>query len=323
MTTYGNAWIVTMDDGGTEHERGWLRVEDGLIAEVHGGEAPAGAEDLGGAVVTPGFVNTHHHLYQTLTRARAQQADLFTWLKTLYPVWARIDEEQEYAAARCGLAELARSGCSTVFDHHYVFPRGVHGLVEAEIRAAQELGVRIVASRGSMDLGESDGGLPPDSLVEDIDTILADTERLHRLADGATGADRRRAVLALLGDDAADGGVGRRSRAASACSCTRTSPRRSRRTRTAASSSTARRSNTSSGSAGSPTMSGARTAFTCRTPTSRRSAARESASRTARPPTCGSAPASRRCARCSMLMSASGSESTAALRTSEATSSST
>jgi cytosine/adenosine deaminase-related metal-dependent hydrolase len=185
VTTYGNAWIVTMDDGGTEHERGWLRVEDGLIAEVHGGEPPAGAEDFGGAVVTPGFVNTHHHLYQTLTRARAQQADLFTWLKTLYPVWARIDDEQEYAAARCGLAELARSGCSTVFDHHYVFPRGVVGLVEAEIRAAQELGVRIVASRGSMDLGESDGGLPPDSLVEDIDTILADTERLHRLADGA------------------------------------------------------------------------------------------------------------------------------------------
>jgi cytosine/adenosine deaminase-related metal-dependent hydrolase len=185
VSTYGNAWIVTMDDGGTEHERGWLRVEDGLIAEVHGGEAPVGAEDLGGAVVTPGFVNTHHHLYQTLTRARAQQADLFTWLKTLYPVWARIDDEQEYAAARCGLAELARSGCSTVFDHHYVFPSGVVGLVEAEIRAAQELGVRIVASRGSMDLGESDGGLPPDSLVEDIDTILADTERLHRLADGA------------------------------------------------------------------------------------------------------------------------------------------
>jgi len=186
VTAYGNAWIVTADAAGTEHERGWLRVEDGLIAEVRGGEAPAGAEDLAGAVVTPGFVNTHHHLYQTLTRARAQQADLFTWLKTLYPVWARIDDEMEYAAARCGLAELALSGCSTVFDHHYVFPRGVSGLVEAEVRAAQELGVRIVAARGSMDLGESAGGLPPDSLVEDIDTILADTERLHRLADGAT-----------------------------------------------------------------------------------------------------------------------------------------
>jgi cytosine/adenosine deaminase-related metal-dependent hydrolase len=181
----GNAWIATMDDAGTEHRRGWLRVEDGLVAEVGEGDAPAGADDLHGAVVTPGFVNTHHHLYQTLTRARAQEADLFTWLKTLYPVWARIDDEMEHAAALCGLAELALSGCTTVFDHHYVFPRGVSGLVEAELAAARELGVRIVASRGSMDLGESDGGLPPDSLVEDIDTILADTERLHGLVDGA------------------------------------------------------------------------------------------------------------------------------------------
>lgn len=180
----GNCWLVTMDDAGTEHRHGWIRIEDGLVAEVGSGVAPDGAEDLGGAVVTPGFVNTHHHLYQTLTRARAQQADLFTWLKTLYPRWARIDDEMEYAAARCGLAELALSGCTTVFDHHYVFPRGVSGLVEAEVRAAQELGVRLVASRGSMDLGASDGGLPPDSLVEDIDAILADTERLHALADG-------------------------------------------------------------------------------------------------------------------------------------------
>jgi cytosine/adenosine deaminase-related metal-dependent hydrolase len=180
----GNGWVVTMDDAGTEHERGWIRIVDGLIAEVGSGDAPAGAEDLHGAVITPGFVNTHHHLYQTLTRARAQQADLFTWLKELYPRWARLDDEMEYAAARCGLAELALSGCTTVFDHHYVFPRGVSGLVEAELRAAQELGVRMVASRGSMDLGESDGGLPPDSLIEDLDTILADTERLHGLADG-------------------------------------------------------------------------------------------------------------------------------------------
>jgi cytosine/adenosine deaminase-related metal-dependent hydrolase len=181
----GNCWLVTMDDADTEYPTGWISIEDGLVGEVGSGPAPAGAEDLGGAVVTPGFVNTHHHLYQTLTRARAQQADLFTWLKTLYPRWARIDDEMEYAAARCGLAELALSGCTTVFDHHYVFPRGVSGLVEAEVRAAQELGVRLVASRGSMDLGESDGGLPPDSLVEDIDAILADTERLHSLADGA------------------------------------------------------------------------------------------------------------------------------------------
>jgi cytosine/adenosine deaminase-related metal-dependent hydrolase len=135
---------------------------------------------LGGALVTPGLVNTHHHLYQTLTRTRAQEADLFTWLKTLYPVWAGIDAESEYAAARTGLAELALSGSTTVFDHHYVFPRGRDGLIEAEVRAARELGLRIVASRGSMDLGESQGGLPPDSLVEEADAVLADTERLHR-----------------------------------------------------------------------------------------------------------------------------------------------
>jgi cytosine/adenosine deaminase-related metal-dependent hydrolase len=129
-------------------------------------------------------VNTHHHLYQTLTRARAQQADLFTWLRELYPVWARLDAEMEHAAARAGLAELALSGCSTVFDHHYVFPRGVTGLIEAELDAARSLGLRFVAARGSMDLGESDGGLPPDALVEDLDAILADTERLAALTDG-------------------------------------------------------------------------------------------------------------------------------------------
>jgi 8-oxoguanine deaminase len=181
--TLCNCWLVTMDDAGTEHARGWLRIEDGLIAALGAGDAPGPGEDLHGAVVTPGLVNTHHHLYQTLTRARAQEADLFTWLKTLYPVWARLDEEMEHAAARAGLAELALSGCTTVFDHHYVFPRGVSGLVEAEIRAAHEVGVRIVASRGSMDLGESDGGLPPDSLVEDLDEILADTERLAAFAN--------------------------------------------------------------------------------------------------------------------------------------------
>ena len=124
------------------------------------------------------------HCRSTLTRARAQQADLFTWLQELYPVWARLDAEAEYAAARTGLAELALSGCSTVFDHHYVFPRGRSGLVEAEIQAARELGVRLVASRGSMDLGASQGGLPPDELTEDRDAILADTERLAGLADG-------------------------------------------------------------------------------------------------------------------------------------------
>jgi cytosine/adenosine deaminase-related metal-dependent hydrolase len=177
---YANGWVVTCDDVGSEHEPGWLLVEDGLVSATGDGAEPAADErvDLGGAVVTPGLVNTHHHLCQTLTRARAQEANLFGWLRQLYPVWAGIDAEAEYAAARAGLAELAFSGCTTVFDHHYVFPRGRAGLIEAEVQAASELGVRIVASRGSMDLGESDGGLPPDELVEDIDAVLADTERL-------------------------------------------------------------------------------------------------------------------------------------------------
>ena len=180
-----NAHVVAMDDEGSEHDDGWVLIANGRIEAVGGSIPPDAAErvDLGGAVVTPGLVNTHHHLYQTLTRARAQQADLFTWLRKLYPVWAGIDEESVYAAARTGLAELALSGCTTVFDHHYVFPRGTSGLIEAEVRASRELGVRIVASRGSMDLGESDGGLPPDALVEEIDDVLSETERLAGLQD--------------------------------------------------------------------------------------------------------------------------------------------
>jgi cytosine/adenosine deaminase-related metal-dependent hydrolase len=175
-----------MDDAGSEHPDGWVLVRDGLVAAVGGGQEPECEErlDLGGALVTPGLVNTHHHLYQTLTRARAQESTLFEWLVELYPVWAGLDAEAEYAAARTGLAELALSGCSTVFDHHYVFPRGRAGILEAELQAARELGLRLVASRGSMDLGAAQGGLPPDSLVETIDEILADTERVAAQADG-------------------------------------------------------------------------------------------------------------------------------------------
>jgi cytosine/adenosine deaminase-related metal-dependent hydrolase len=185
-TLLTNAHIVTMDDAGTEYEGGWILIEDGLVQDAGAGTRPAAddTDDLGGAVVTPGLVNTHHHLWQNLTRARAQDENLFGWLKALYPIWAAIDEEAEYAAARVGLAELALSGCTTVFDHHYLFPPGVTGLLEAEIRAARELGVRIVAARGSMDLGESQGGLPPDSVVESRDDALAATEAAAALADG-------------------------------------------------------------------------------------------------------------------------------------------
>jgi len=181
-----NAHVVTMDDAGTEYEGGWILVEDGLVKDAGAGAKPEAdtAHDLGGAVVTPGLVNAHHHLWQNLTRARAQDEDLFGWLKALYPIWSAIDEEAEYAAARVGLAELALSGCTTVFDHHYLFPPGATGLLEAEIRAACELGVRIVAARGSMDLGESQGGLPPDGVVETRDEALSATEAAARLADG-------------------------------------------------------------------------------------------------------------------------------------------
>jgi cytosine/adenosine deaminase-related metal-dependent hydrolase len=189
-TLFTNAYVVVGDQAGTEHDGGWLLVDGGFVAASGDGERPAAVEtvDLDGALVTPGLVNTHHHLYQTLTRARAQEADLFTWLKTLYPVWAGIDAEAEYAAARTGIAELALAGCTTVFDHHYLFPPGVEGLLEAEVQAARELGVRIVASRGSMDLGESKGGLPPDHVVETTDAVLAETESAARLHESGPGA---------------------------------------------------------------------------------------------------------------------------------------
>ena len=189
-TLVANAHIVTMDDAGTEIPNGWLLLDDGFVEEVGSGNPPPAEayENVAGSLITPGLVNTHNHLFQTLTRTRAQQADLFTWLKHLYPLWQQVDADAEYAAARAGLAELALSGCSTVFDHHYVFPQGQPGLIEAEIQAASELGLRIMAGRGSMDLGESDGGLPPDELVEDREQILAETRRVAELHEPGPGA---------------------------------------------------------------------------------------------------------------------------------------
>jgi cytosine/adenosine deaminase-related metal-dependent hydrolase len=190
-TLLTNAFVVTMDDDGTEYPDGWILLDDGFVESVGTGSPPPAEhfENLGGALVTPGLINTHHHLFQTLTRTRAQQADLFTWLRELYPLWARIDYPAEYAAARSGLAELALSGCSTVFDHHYVFPQpdGIE-LLNAEITAAEELGMRLIAARGSMNLGESKGGLPPDELVEDDDQILSTTEWAARKHDYNPGA---------------------------------------------------------------------------------------------------------------------------------------
>ena len=142
-----------------------------------------------GHLATPGLVNCHHHLYQWATRGLAQQATLFEWLVELYPVWALIDDEICWAAARAGLAALARSGCSASTDHHYVFPRDAGDLLEVEIGAAASVGLRFHPCRGSMDLGRSDGGLPPDEVVEDRDAILAASEAaISRFHDPAPGA---------------------------------------------------------------------------------------------------------------------------------------
>jgi len=137
------------------------------------------------AIVTPGLVNTHHHLYQWLTRGYAVGSDLFGWLTTLYPIWGRITAEDVHVAAQVGLAELVLSGCTTAADHHYLVPRSDDSVFDAVADAAGIIGVRLHLARGSMDLGESDGGLPPDHVVEDIDTILASTQRVaDRLHDG-------------------------------------------------------------------------------------------------------------------------------------------
>ena len=192
--------VVTMDDAGTEIPGGSLLIEDGVITWVGSGSPPRAAADLRrvdgrGTVALPGLVNTHHHLYQSLTRARALDQGLFGWLRTLYPVWAGLDPEWERAAARVGLAELALTGCTTTTDHHYVFPPAVEGLLEAEIEAARELGLRFHPCRGSMDLGRSAGGLPPDSVVQDADTVLIETEEaVRRYHDPAPGSMLRVAI---------------------------------------------------------------------------------------------------------------------------------
>jgi len=173
--------LVTMDDDEQRIPGGGLFVRDGVIEQVGPSEdLPDEVDqvlDASGMVVLPGLINTHHHLYQTLTRAvpAAQDATLFRWLKTLYPIWAGLTPEAVYVSALIGLAELVLSGCTTAADHLYIYPNGCR--IDDEIRAAQEIGVRFHASRGAMSLGESKGGLPPDRVVEDEDFILKDTQR--------------------------------------------------------------------------------------------------------------------------------------------------
>jgi cytosine/adenosine deaminase-related metal-dependent hydrolase len=172
--------VVTMDGDRSEHAVGHVVVEDARIVTVAAGRAPAGLDDASyvdgsGCLATPGLVNTHHHLYQWLTRGMAVDHTLFEWLTTLYPVWGCLDEDSVRVGATGALVQLARTGCTTTMDHHYVFPADGGDLLGAEIEAAREVGLRFLPTRGSMDLGVSQGGLPPDHVVEDIDTILTET----------------------------------------------------------------------------------------------------------------------------------------------------
>jgi cytosine/adenosine deaminase-related metal-dependent hydrolase len=197
LTVIRNADVlVTMDDARREIAGGAIAFRDGVIEAVGPAsdfealiDEAAQVVDAYGCVVTPGLVNTHHHLYQTLTRAlpTTASASLFPWLKTLYPIWARYRPEDVFAATQLGLAELALSGCTLTSDHLYLFPNGV--TIEDTIEAAQAIGIRFHPTRGAMSVGESDGGLPPDSLVEKEPAILNDAIRLiDRWHDPAEGA---------------------------------------------------------------------------------------------------------------------------------------
>jgi cytosine/adenosine deaminase-related metal-dependent hydrolase len=179
--------IATCDEAGTEFADGHLVVDENRISSLGPGPAPVSGPgspdhqltrvDGHGCLLTPGLVNTHHHLYQWVTRAVSQDETLFGWLTRLYPIWAGIDEAIVEAAAAANLGWLALTGCTTSSDHHYVFPKRGGDLLEAEISAARRIGLRFHPARGSMDLGRSQGGLPPDEVVEDRDAILVATEQ--------------------------------------------------------------------------------------------------------------------------------------------------
>ena len=173
--------IVSCDGQDTVYKNCSLLIEDGVITRI--GPEPMEADEIidgAGCIVYPGLVNTHHHLYQTFSRnlPQVQNMELFEWLRTLYEIWKNLDPEVIYYSALTGLGELMKNGCTTCFDHHYVFPGGqAENLLDAQFAAAGELGIRMFASRGSMDLSKKDGGLPPDSVVQPVDDILKDCQR--------------------------------------------------------------------------------------------------------------------------------------------------
>ncbi|MEM1333126.1 MAG: 8-oxoguanine deaminase [Actinomycetota bacterium] len=199
LVVSGARCVATVDADRRELDGGWVAITDGLISGIGQGTPPAAARtiDATDCLVTPGLVNTHHHLYQNLTRAFPPMTDkpLFGWLQSLYPLWRSIDSESVYVSAWVGLAELALSGCTTSTDHLYLHPRGAGDLLAAEIDAARDIGMRFHPTRGSMSLSQKDGGLPPDDVVADDDEILAACEdAVARHHDRAFGAMTRVAL---------------------------------------------------------------------------------------------------------------------------------
>jgi cytosine/adenosine deaminase-related metal-dependent hydrolase len=184
LVVRGAELVATLDAERREIPGGWVAVDGGFVTAVGGPSDPPPDADrvvrADGCLVTPGLVNTHHHIYQNLTRAHrgATSASLFDWLSRLYPLWSRLDEEAAHVSAWVGLAELALGGCTTSTDHLYVHPRGAGDLITAEVEAARDLGMRFHPTRGSMSLSQKDGGLPPDTVVQDDDEIPADSVRV-------------------------------------------------------------------------------------------------------------------------------------------------
>jgi cytosine/adenosine deaminase-related metal-dependent hydrolase len=207
--------LVTMDDQRREIRDSGMFIRDGFIEQIGvAGELPSQADeviDLAGHVILPGLINTHHHFYQTLTRVvpPAQDANLFNWLKTLYPIWAGLNAEDIYISTQVAMVELALSGCTTASDHLYLFPNGSR--LDDEISGAKEVGLRLHASRGSMSLGESQGGLPPDRVVQDEGTILEDSLRLIETYHDSSPGSMLQIVLAPCSPFSVTGDLMRKS----------------------------------------------------------------------------------------------------------------
>ena len=192
--------IVTCDPSDTVYTDSNLLMEDGVITYI-GPEEQQAEEviDAAGCIIYPGLINTHHHLYQTFSRnlPQVQNLELFDWLKALYEIWKNLDSQVIYHSSVTGMGELMKNGCTTCFDHHYVFPQGqAEGLLDAQFAAAEDLGIRMYASRGSMDLSKKDGGLPPDSVVQTVDEILRDSvHAIETYHDASYGAMHRVALV--------------------------------------------------------------------------------------------------------------------------------